>query len=70
MKIRVRVRDVEVTIEGLEPTMGRARRLMRDAADIAQSIVPGPAEIPPVGFTATVEKADPFEHPPYYSDDE
>lgn len=70
MKIRVKVNGVEVTIEGLEPTMRRTRRLMRDAADIARSVTPGPADIPPIGFTATVERADHYEPPAYYTDDE
>lgn len=70
MKIRVKVKDVEVTVEGVEPTMARTRRLMKDAAAIAEGVTPSPPESAPVGFTADIERAAPVEPDTYYEDED
>jgi hypothetical protein len=70
MRVRVKVGDVEVTVEGVDYTRRQVRGLLGAVAGVAVMLTPDEPERAPVGFSVVTERADDPEPEAFFTDDE
>lgn len=64
MRVRIKVGEVDLRVEGIELTKRQVKDLLTSAASIAVALVSDPEpepERPPLGFSAHIERAEPIE---------
>lgn len=64
MRVRIKVGEVDLRVDGLELTKRQVKDLLTSAASIAVALVNDPEpepERPPLGFSAHIERAEPIE---------
>lgn len=64
MKVRIKVGEVDLRVEGLELTKRQVKDLLTSAASIAVALTTEPEpepERPPLGFSAHIERAETIE---------